>query len=85
MSVVIGLKSGKEFVVDDKSYSFVNTSTGLITKVFTSIQEKRVITIPPDGLIEFYNEPLKADTIKHLDQAITTPVKAVETIDPNVG
>ena len=58
MSTVIGLLSGKEFIVKDGGYRFVNPQDGKLTQVFVSLDEKRLITIPPEGtLVEFYDEP----------------------------
>ena len=57
MTTVIGLLSGREFVVKERFYPFFNRKTGIQTNVFISENGKRTITVPADR-VEFYDEPL---------------------------
>lgn len=65
MAMVVGLKSGKEFLVEDDSYLFFNEKTGVETRVFVSLDEKRVITVS-SGDIEYFDEVLSEAFLKEL-------------------
>lgn len=55
--MVVGTYSGKEFVVEDKGYTLVDTSTGEKKQVF--VTKDRIITVREDA-IEYWNE-VKSD------------------------
>lgn len=89
MVMIVGLKSGYQIVVKENFYLFGNNETGLLTHVFVSEDEKRLITVPPEGSIEFTDEPATKEAIKNLDQTVAALTsdkipKEVEH-DPNVG
>lgn len=83
---VIGLRSGKEFVVQNGAYPFTDKVTGEITVLFFSADGKRVITVPPKSSpVEFYDEPNTEDFTKSIKNAVPTQDKPEVIIDPNVG
>lgn len=86
MTMLIGLLSGKEFVVQDKFYSFF-ANDGSSTRIFRSLDDKRLITIPPEGSVEFFDEPSSKESIEELEKALLnmSNVKQVTEKDPNVG
>lgn len=86
MTMIVGLKSGYQVVVQDKFYLFGNNETGSLTHVFLTVDKKRVITIPPEGSIEFTDEPATEQTLINLEKALIPDIipKQVES-DPNVG
>jgi len=64
MATVIGLRSGKEFFVEDEGYLFRDSYSGEVTEIFVSLDKKRIITIPPkDKSIEYYDVPYSDDII----------------------
>lgn len=65
--MVIGLKSGKEFVVQDKSY-FIRIETQ-IKQVFISESGKRRIIVR-EGDIEFYDETNTQEYIDTIHKSI---------------
>ena len=70
MTTVIGLPSGKEFVVQDGSFVFTDDRTGITVRVFESADGKRLITVPPAGeSVEFYDEPNSEEGMKSLQNA----------------
>jgi hypothetical protein len=86
MATVIGVKSGKEFLVEDDSYLFVDEKSGLQTRMFVSLDRKRVITIPPDvGNIEYYDEVATEAFIKELRETkhprVFNKTEAVEDVN----
>lgn len=89
MTTVVGLKSGKEYVVEDQYYVFTDNQTGKRIHIFTSIDRKRLITVPPvDSAIEFFDEPFSEETLKTLSDSIAlSEVKQEVEVehDPNVG
>lgn len=66
--MVIGTKSGKEFMVDDKNYTLTNDVTGEATHIFTT--SNRIITIHHTD-IEFWDETKTLERIKKLDVMAT--------------
>lgn len=86
MTTVIGLPSGKEFVVEDGSYFFTNKKTGLETRIFVSSDGKRLITIPSAGsAVEFYDEPASDEILKDIQKTVGQDEMEVEDrYDPNV-
>ena len=89
MTTVVGLKSGKEYVVEDQYYVFTDNQTGKRIHIFTSVDRKRLITVPPaDSAIEFFDEPFSEETLKTLSDSIAlSEVKQEVEVeyDPNVG
>lgn len=84
MATVIGLKSGKEFLVKEKCYRFLQRD-GSVTHVFISVDDKRLITVPAQGSIEFFDEPKTDEAIEGLNSVINSSAseEPVE-VDPNV-
>ena len=86
MTTVIGLKSGKEFVVKDQAYFFTLATTGVVVTVFESIDGKRLITIPDSTHLEYFDEPKTPERVadlKGVAEAVKEP--EVEHHDVNVG
>ena len=84
MAMVIGLKSGKEFIVEEDSYLFFNEKTGLEVRMFISLDRKRIVTIPPDiGHIEYFDEPATEALLTDLktSRAVTLADKLDETLE----
>lgn len=73
--MVIGLKSGKEYVVEDKSFNFVLAS-GKIRHTFFTPKKERLITVEHED-IEFFDELATEDRMKALEEiGLRKPVKA---------
>ena len=84
MTTVIGLKSGREFLVRDKCYRFLQTD-GSVTHVFISSDDKRLITVPPHGSIEFFDEPKTEQAVQSLNTVVSTEATdVIQEVDPNV-
>lgn len=84
MTTLIGLVSGKEFVVQERFYPFFHKKTGVQTNVFVSENGHRTITVLADN-IEFYDEPLTTEMREMLNS--TPEMIAVPEVsdDPNIG
>ena len=65
MATIVGLHSGKEFLVQDNSYTMY--PEGAIIHVFISADDKRVITVNHAD-IEFFDEPKTENRINHLKE-----------------
>ena len=74
--MVVGLKSGKEFVVKDNSYILSNPQ--FRTYVFISEDDKRMITIKEED-IEFFTESKTQERVKLLQEI------ASRTIEPDTS
>ena len=89
MTTIIGLKSGKEYVVEDDYFVFTDLQTGKRVHVFVSVDRKRLITVPSaDSAIESFDEPFSEEALKLLSRsvALSKVKKEVEVEhDPNVG
>ena len=70
--MVVGLKSGKEFVVKDNSYILSNPEGRVY--VFVSEDDKRMITINQAD-VEFFSEKKTQDRIKVLEEIAARTVK----------
>ena len=88
MTTVIGLKSGKEYLIEDQYYVFTDNQTGKRIHIFTSADRKRLITVPPsDSMIEFFDEPFSEEALKTLSNSIVLSEMKQEVKvedDPNV-
>lgn len=73
MTMVIGLHSGYQFVVQDKSF-FIQDQAGGINQIFISDDGKRRFIVKKDD-IEFYDEP---NTQEYLD-TIAESIKETKT------
>ena len=89
MTTIVGLKSGKEYLVEDDYFVFTDLQTGKRGHVFVSVDRKRLITIPPgDSAMEFFEEPFSEEALQSLSRsvALSEVKKEVEVDhDPNVG
>lgn len=85
MTSIIGLPSGKEFIVRDGYYPFIHKITKAETQIFISADSKRMITVPPkDSPVEFYEEPADEKMINALEHP-AQPIKEVTKFnDPNI-
>lgn len=87
ISTIIGLKSGKEFIVDETFYPFTHKVTGAVTTIFISSDRKRMITVPPpDSPIEFFDESADEKLLTSLKESTKEPVVEAEAVyhDPNI-
>lgn len=84
MVTVIGLKSGKEFIVSDGGYNFVDKITGAKTQIFLVPDESRTITIPETGNVEYYDEPADPVMIKNFKEGKFNIVQEEQHNDPNI-
>ena len=89
MTTIVGLKSGKEYVVEAQYYVFTDNQTGKRIHIFTSVDRKRLITVPPaDSAIESFDEPFSEEALESLSDSIAlSEVKQEVKVehDPNVG
>jgi len=89
MAMVIGLKSGREFLVADDSYLFFDKNTGLQPRMFITLDRKRIVTIPPDiGNIEFFDEPATEGLLTELQKTkLVAPISKTkpQEVDVNVS
>lgn len=85
MSTVIGLRSGKEFIVKEGYFPFVHKVTGAVTHIFVTPDEKRMITIPPtDSPVEFYDEPVDPKFLEALNTGVQYMPEEKAANDPNI-
>jgi hypothetical protein len=81
--MIVGLKSGKEFVVNNGHYTMSNDATGEKTHIFNT--ETRIITVR-DGDIEFWDEartPERMDMLKAVanrERPIDPPGNTVDVV-----
>ena len=81
MTTVIGLKSGKEFVVKDAAYFFTLATTGAVVSVFESVDGKRSITVPNSIDIEYFDEPMTEQRLADMQSIVEyEPEKKEENI-----
>ena len=64
--MVIGLRSGKEYVVEDKSFNLL-LANGKIRHTFFTPKKERLITIEHED-IEFFDELATQDRLKMLEE-----------------
>ena len=85
MTTVIGLPSGREFLVKDDSYIFTDDHTGAVIRVFESVDSKRIITVPPAGeSVEFYDEPNSEKAIEVLKNSISSKPEVKQEYDVSI-
>lgn len=83
--MVVGLKSGKELFVQDKSF-FIQDQSGTVKQILISEDGKRRFIVRMED-IEFYDEPNTQEYLDVLDQSIkeTTQRVASEKQGVNYG
>ena len=86
MTTIIGLRSGKEFWVQDKSYMFKDQQTGSIVRIYVTEDDQRLVVVKTDD-IEYYDEPIKDGILESLGKTTKIEDQPIAEVfhDPNIS
>lgn len=81
--MVVGLQSGKELLVQDKSYFISFKNGNKLTEVFVSTNGKRRFEVD-HSMVEYYDREQSEEYMAELDKSIELTRKQAETTNKGV-